>query len=161
MEAFLLEKRVPKVSTTPVDLNTGANTGARIDIRGARRVSWIVVGDVGTTTTTHTFSLKQHDAASAGNSKALSVDNKYFHKIGAATAFTEVEPASASDSYDLHALLANNKFVLVMEVLEEQLDTANGYGWVSLDIADTGGAQLGSAIALVDVDGKPAFDKVV
>lgn len=159
-EQFLLEQVIAKKIIGPVDLDTAANTGARVDMQKFKRVTFIINLGAGTTTTTHSIALKQHSVASGGSPAALSVDNPYFHKIGAATEFTKVSPTSAADTYDLHALLANNASLVVFEVLQEQLTDGNRY--VSLDIADTGGAQLGSVIAIGhNATEKPAYAKAV
>lgn len=159
MEALLLEKKIAKVSTAPVDLNTAANTGARFDIRNCNRVTFIAILAAGSSTSAHTFTLKQHDAASSGNSYDLEVDNPYFHKIGAATSFTKVSPTVAAAAYNLHSLLGDSASIVVFEVLAEQL--RSDCRWVSMDITDAGGAQLGCAIALGDSEFAPAYDQVV
>lgn len=145
-EALFLEHSLPKTIIGNVDLNTGANTGERFDMQKFKRVVFLIQLAAGTTTSAHSIALKQHTVASAGTPAALSVDNPYFHKIGAATLFTKVAPSVAADTYDLHALLSNSVAIVAFEVLQEQL--TEGYRYVSLDIADTGGAQLGSVIAI-------------
>lgn len=159
MEKFLAEDKVLKAVVGPVDLNTAAVTGARVNIAKAKRVTFVAVLGAGTSTTTHGFTLRQHTAATSGTSADLSVDNPYFHKIGAATLFTKVSPSSAAAAYDLHSLLADSASIVVFEVLAEQL--TEGYGWVSVDTADSGGAQLGVILALVDTDFLPAYSAVV
>lgn len=159
MESFLLEKKQAKKIIGPVDLDTAANTGARIDMKDVERVSFIINVGAGTATSAHSIALQQHTVASAGTPAALSVDNPYFHKIGAATEFTKVAPTSAADTYDLHALLANSASLVVFEVLAEQL--TDGYRWVSLNIGDVGGAQLGDVIAIVKHKSAPAYSKAV
>ena len=161
MEKFLMEKMIAKGVVGPVDLDAAAVTGARVSMKNAKRVTFVAFLGAGTATAAHLFTLRQHDAASAGNSKDLEVANPYFHKIGAATVFTKVAPTSAAAAYDLHALLANSVALVVFEVLAEDLDIANDYAWVSLNTADTGGAQLGAVIALVDHSFAPAYDKAV
>ena len=157
---FLLEQLVAKTITAPVDLNTAANTGARVDMKGVKRVTFIAILAAGSSTTAHTFTLKQHTVASSGTPANLSVDNPYYHKIGAATSFTKVDPqGSAAAAYDLHSLLADSAAIVVFEVLAEQL--TEGYRWVSLDTTDSGGAQLGCVIALADADFNPAYDAAV
>ena len=148
MEKFLMEGSLAKQVAGPVDLNTAAVTGSRVSMKNAKRCAFIVSVGAGTTTSAHTFTLRQHDAATAGNSKDLSVANPYYHKIGAATVFTKVEPGSAAAAYDLHSILADSASIVVFEVLAEDLDRTNGYAWVSVDIADSGGAQLGSVVAV-------------
>lgn len=161
MENFLAEKKVAKLVTAPVDGNTAAITGGRVDMKNLKRVAFIVALAAGTTTTTHGFTLRQHDAASAGNSKDLLVDNPYYHKVGVATAFTKVQSDTLAATYNLHAVLADSASVVVFEVLAEQLDVNGAFRYASLDIADTGGAQLVSVIALGDSEYAPAYLQVI
>jgi len=161
MEHFMMEEEVVKQVVGPVDLNTAAVTGARVSMKNARRISFVCSLGAGSSTSAHVFTLRQHDAAAAGNSKDLSVSNPYFHKIGAATIFTKVVPGSDTAAYDLHALLADSAAIVVFEVLAEQLDIANGYAWVSVDTADSGGAQLGSVVAVVEHNFLPAYGQAV
>src|SRR5574343_563559 len=150
--SLFLEKMIAKGSTTPVDLNAGANTGARIAMKNLNKVTFIAILAAGTTTSSHTFTLKQHDAASSGNTKDLEVSNPYFHKIGAATSFTKVSPTVDAAAYDLHSLLGDSASIVVFEVLAEQLDRTNDYNYVSLNISDAGGTQLGACIAIGDAE---------
>lgn len=156
MEAFLMEKANLKASSGPVDL-AGAQTGARISMKDYKRVAFIVhLGS--SAATTPTFNLKQHNAASGGTTKVLSVANPYYHKAGAATSFTKVEPSSAADSYVLTSLFATAAGVVVFEVLAEDLDVNGGFGWVSLDIPAAGAAKLGAVMAVCHEPGsKPAY----
>ncbi len=147
-EAYLAEKVLAKQAAGPVDANTAAITGNRFDMKGFDRVAFIISLAAGTTTTTHGFTLRQHNAASSGTSKDVAVNNPYYHKIGAATNFTKVDVAVAASVYDLHSILADSASIVVFEVLAEQLDVDNGFRWVSLDIADSGGAQLVSVLAV-------------
>lgn len=162
MEAFLMEKAQVKVVTGPIDLDAGANTGARVDMQKFKRVAFVVSAAAGTTPNAHLHTLRQHDAATAGNSKDLSVANPYYHKVNTATEFTRVVPSAAAAAYDLDTLVGDNKYVVVFEVLQEQLDVANGFRWVSLDTADVGGAQLGVVLAIChEAQSKPAYGLVV
>jgi hypothetical protein len=161
MEKFLMEKAVVKSVVGPVDLNTAAVTGARVSMKNAKRVAFVANLGAGSSTAAHVFTLRQHDAAAAGNSKDLSVANPYFHKIGAATSFTKVTPGSAAAAYDLHSILADSASMVVFEVLAEDLDRDNGYAWVSVDTADSGGAQIGSIVAHVDHMLAPSYSQVV
>lgn len=159
MERFLAESVTMKQVSGPVDFNDAAVVGGRVNARGARRITFLVSLAAGTATAAHAFTLKQHDAASAGNSFDLLSDNPYYHKIGAATVFTKVEPVAPVATVDLHTALANNVAQIMFEVLPEQLRA--DCGWVSLNITDSGGAQLGSVVALVDGSFKPAYINVV
>jgi hypothetical protein len=160
MEQFLLEGANAKLAFAPVDLNTAAVTGARVSLADARRVA--VVIQVGTSTSgVLDITLKQHDAASAGNSKVLAVANKYFTKWGASTSFTKVEPTDAESNYVMSSS-HDAGGIVVFEVLAEDLDRDNGFTHFSVDIADSTAAKLGCGLYLVNaVDFKPAFESVL
>jgi hypothetical protein len=146
-EAFLMEKRIPKVIVAQADMNT-AQTGSRVSMKGRNRVAFLCIFGTSTSATDLDVTLRQHNAATAGTSKDLSVSNVYYHKINAATVFTKVEPTAAAAAYDLFAAVGDNAAMYVFEVLAEDLDTANGFAWVSVDLGDTGATKLGTVLAL-------------
>lgn len=146
-EAFLMEKRIPKVVVSQADMNT-PQTGARVSMKGRNRVAFICIFGTATSSVALGVTLRQHNAASSGTSKDLSVSNVYYHKINAATVFTKVEPEAAAAAYDLHAAVGDNAAMYVFEVLAEDLDTANGFAWVSVDLADPTVTRLGTVLAL-------------
>ena len=157
---FLFDENL-KMAHLPVDLNTAAVTGARIKMDKCERIAVVCqMGDsVGATVA---FTLKQHNAAAAGTSKALSVANNYFVKVGAATSFTKVEPTVEASVYDLSADFAAQEGVVVFEVLPDQLDTNNGFAWFSIDIADSVAAKLASTVYIVeDSSYCPAYAEVI
>lgn len=143
-----MEKLNLKQLGAPVDLNTAAVTGARIKLDKGNRLAFIVSMG-GSTGATVEFTLQQHNAASAGTSKALSVANPYYHKVAAASVFTKVEPSSAASVYDLSTLFAADEGIAVLEVLAEDLDVQGGFYWASLNIADSGAAKIGSVLYAV------------
>lgn len=163
MEAFLMEKATVKVLVDPVDFNTGANpAAARVDMSKCDRVTFLVIAAAGSTPNAHSFLLKQADAASSGNVKALSVANPYYVKASAATSFAKVDVDSATDAYDIDSLVVDGKFVAAFEVLADQLDANNGYRYAYIDTVDFGGAQLGTVIAICHSRmSKPAYTAVV
>jgi len=160
MEAMFLEKYVIKSSTVAVDLNAGANSGARIDMKNAKRVVFLIDAGAGTTPTGHVVSFQQHTAASGGTTTNLTIDNGYYHKVDAATVFTKVEPTGTkAASFDIDAIVGDTKFMAAFEVLAE--DLTDGNRWVSCNIADVGGAQLGSVIAVVEHCYLPAYANAI
>lgn len=146
MEAAFLENHNIALGLVPVDLNDGANTGLRIPLANVKRVTFVVAMGDSTAGVTN-LTLNQHDAASAGNSKALSVSNPYYIKAGAATVFTRTVPTVAASNY-IPTAFANEPGLLVFEVLAEDLDVENGYAWVSLSAIDATAAKLGAIIAI-------------
>lgn len=158
---LLMEKQNIKMAHLPVDMNTAAITGARIKLDSGDRVAIVMqMGD--STGASVVATLQQHNAASAGTSKNLSVDNPYYHKVAAATSFTKVVPGSAAAAYDVSALFGNDEGVLVLEVLGEQLDVNNGFYWASVDFADSGAAKLlATAYILSDLRFSPGYSVAI
>lgn len=162
MEAFLGEKLAFKAVAGPIDFNAAAITGNRVSMKGAKRISFLVAMGTSTSVTAVTFTLRQHNAATAGTSKDLVVANPYFVKIGAATVFTKVTPASAVAATDLTASVADAVALVIFEVLAEDLDLENDFAWVSLDVAKSGTAKIGSVVAIASgVTNKPAYSNVI
>lgn len=158
MNQFLLETKQIVQVMEPVDLNTAAVTGARVKMAKFDRICILIaLGD--STGATVEFTLKQHTAASGGTSKDLAILNPYYKKAGAATIFTKVEPSVAAATYDLSSDFAAEPGLVAFEVLSDQLDVNNGFYWISLNIADSTAAKIGSAVYIMgDERWKPAYE---
>lgn len=154
---LLLEEKNLKQAFAPVDLNTAAVVGSRVSMAGADKIA-IVISLGASTGAAVEIALKQHDAASSGNTKALAVSNPYFHKAGSATKFTKVEQTVDEDTYDLASLFAADGGVVVFEVLAEDLDVNNGYSHISVNVADSGAAKVGGGMyVLSNLRNEPGY----
>jgi len=140
---YLAEEKGIKSAFSPVDLNAAAVTGNRVKLDKAGRCA-VVIAMGSSTAATVQITLRQHNAASAGTSKDVVVANSYFHKAGAATSFTRVEPTVAAALVDVSAVFAADGGVLVVEVVADQLDANGGFAWFSVDVADATAAKIGS-----------------
>jgi len=157
MNNYLAEGRVLKLGALPQDANGSAITGERISMKEVSRLAIVVqMGD--STGAAVNLTLRQHDAASAGNSKDLEVANAYYHKAGAAVKFTKVEPSAAAASYDLASIFAGEEGVVVLEVLESQLDVNNGFDHVSLNVADSTATKIFSVLYVGVSEKMPAYE---
>lgn len=157
-EQLLLEQATVKEVIASGNLNTAANVGARISAKDFERITFLVVLAAGTTTTDHDISFKQHNAATAGVTKALAIGLPYYHKVGAATVFTKVALEEKADTLDLQAIVGDNASILAFEVLPEDLDVNADFSHVSLDIGQPGGAQVGYCLAIChNAKDKPAY----
>jgi hypothetical protein len=143
----------------PADLNGAAVTGPRVSLKENDSVTFIVnLGDSVAAVTD--FTLRQHDAATAGNSKDLEVSVPYYKKVGAATSFTKVETTVAAANYDLSADFADSEGIVVFEVASEDLDVNGDFTHVSLDIADSTAAKICSVVhVLSEPSFKPAYSR--
>jgi hypothetical protein len=141
------------VGFIPVDMQTAANTGKRQSLKHCAGVTIVLFKAVGTAGDDPVLTLKQHTASSSGTTANLAAITTYWYKasVSAAMANTEqwveVTQAAAATISDPGGLgtSAESSMIVVVEVLAEQL--ADGYAYVSLDVADTGGnAQLGGVL---------------
>lgn len=138
----------------PVDLSTAANTGDRVNLQNYERCIFVLLASSGTAGDDPIITAQQHDAATSGNSKALNF-TRIRHKVGATDIdavgqFSLVEQTAAS-SYDSATIDgAENETLIAVEVQAQDLDTDNGFTFVSFNVADVGSnAQLGAGFYIL------------
>jgi len=161
MEGLFLEHNTVKAAGVPADLIGSALTGARVGLAKSDKIAIkVACGD--SATGVLAISFEQHTAASGGSSKALSFDNKYYYKAGAATSFTQVEPTAAASTYTLTSTFAAAEGIIVFEIFGEDLDVNGGYNHISVNVADTVDNKIVYAeYILHDMRFKPAYAEVV
>lgn len=142
------------IGAAPVDLSTAAVTGKRVSLKGAGGLTIVVVKAAGTAGDDPTVTLKQHTLSAAGTTADLAIIDHYYLKAEATldgdetwtkktqtAAATIVDPGGAGTS-------AEEQQIIVIEVDSKSL--ADGYSYVSLDVADVGtNAQLGTVLYLL------------
>jgi len=138
----------------PVDLSTATNTGDRVNLQNYDRCLFILIASIGTAGDDPVISAQQHDAATSGNSKALNF-TRIRHKVGATDInavdqFTLVKQSEAA-TFDTATINgAENETLIAIEVLAEDLDSGNGYTFVSFNVADVGAnSQLGAGFYIL------------
>jgi len=156
---YLAEAQGIKAAFVPKDLNGAATVGARVELKDAARCAFVLSVASGAAAT-FIARLKQHDAASGGATKALSVANAYYVKAAAATIFTKTEPTS-SDVIDVSTQFDTDNGVLVLEILASDLDVDGGFNHFSVDMDDA--AQVAGRLAsgeyhLHAFEKQPAYD---
>jgi hypothetical protein len=155
MEAFLAEKKglkqvvLASVTGTPV-------VGARVPMKDLKRVAF-VVQVAAAASAVLSATLQQHNAASAGTSKDLSVANNYYHKVDAATSFTKVVPVAAAATYNLFTIADVDVATFVFEVLQEDLDVNGNFNFVSLNVTGDATARVVGVLAVGDAEYCPAY----
>lgn len=152
---FLFENNL-KLSNI-ADANAGL-TGARIKMDALERLVILIAIQAGTAgVVTPTF--QQHNAASAGTSKALTLKNDYCTKVNAETVFTKVDGSAGYSSVVLGATVGANTALLAFEVLPEELDVNNGFGYVSVNLPAVGQARVASILLCAkEAEFKPAHE---
>jgi hypothetical protein len=129
----------------PVDSQSGAITGKRIAVRGARGLSIVLFKGAGTGTDHPVVTINQHTAYTGGTTAAATdAVSEYFHKSEAVLDNDEawVRVTSGISAGVITTALATSQSIIIIPVyLANLTDT---YTHVSADVADTGsaGAQL-------------------
>ena len=151
MECLFAECNGIKAAAVPTNINStggSAITGARISLKPMQRVSIIVsFNDVAADVA---VSFQEHDAATAGNSKAFTIVDPVFVKLDAETAFTKEAFAAADGN--------GSSGVVVYEIMAESLDRDNGYGYISANVAQAAGDKIVSVMYVShDMESHPAY----
>ncbi len=144
-----------ELSVAPVDSNAAGQTGDRYNLRDFRRIGWLILQGVWAAGPA-AVTVLQHDAVTAGNSKALSF-TKAWTKVGLVdAAWTEL--LVVSDTFDLPAVADTMTFV---EIDAATLDTDNDFVFVSLDVASPGAGAALISIGAVLKDPRYAGEPAV
>lgn len=136
----------------PVDLQSSANTGDWVSLKGYSGCAVLIHSAIGTDNDDLVATLNQATAVAGTATKTLNI-SRYWEKIGS-TALTAVgtwtaQTQAAGDGVD-HLTTAENHAMLLLDVKADDLDVAGGFDCLQLIVADTGSnAQLGSAIYLL------------
>ncbi|GHH57740.1 hypothetical protein [Lentzea cavernae] len=139
------------IGFAPVDMQTAANTGKRINLRMYGGIEVVLFKGAGTAGDDPVLTLKQHTASSSGTTANLAAIDHYYVKseqtldgdeqwsrIAQTAAATITDPGAAGTS-------AEEQQIVVIPVNATAL--ADGYDYISLDVADVGGnAQLGCVL---------------
>lgn len=141
------------VGFVPVDMQTAANTGKRMNMKRHSGCDIVLFKAAGTAGDDPVLTLKQHTAASGGTTANLATIDRYWYKAEAVLdndeSWVEVTQAAAATITDPGGLgtSAESQMLVVIKVDAAQL--SDGYAWISLDVADVGGnAQLGCVLYL-------------
>jgi hypothetical protein len=138
MNQHFLEKVQPAPGFVPVNMATGANTGKRFDMKNYGRCAIILFKGAGNAAEDPTITVYQHNAASAGQSKALNF-TEVRHKIGTLASVGEftTETQAAGNTFT-KSTLGDGQAIVVIDIKAEDLDVDGGYEWISADVADVG-----------------------
>ena len=139
----------------PVDTNAGAITGKRVRLSRAGAIAAVLIKGAGTANDDPVLTVKQHTASTGGTTANLAVVDHYYLKnattLAGSEAWTRLSQAAAATVSDPGGAgtSAESQQIVVVPILGTQL--SDTYGWVSVDIADTGsaGAQLAAGIYIL------------
>jgi hypothetical protein len=125
------------------DLAAGAQTGARVHLKNYSGLCVVAyMGAVSAGTDTFVPDVQQHNAATAGTTKDLDAVTQWFVKsettLDGDEAWARVTQAAGSEISLTGATYAATQVIVAAEINTDALDTAGGYEWVSVDMADAG-----------------------
>lgn len=136
----------------PVDMQTAANTGDYVCLKGYDRVVFLLFKAAGTAGDDPVVSARQAQDVSDTGGKVLNLTT-YWQKQGtltAVTSWTEVTQAAGA-TVTLDATSAESQGLYAFEIKAADLDVANGFDCVRFAVADVGGnAQLGAGLYILD-----------
>lgn len=138
---------------TPVNLNTGANTGKRVHLKNAAGATIVIFAGVGTAASDLAVDLQEHDAATSGTSQDLDIVTKYYSKqeltLDGDETWSEHTQAAASEIADIGGAgtSAELENLAVIEVGADQL--SDGFEWISLNVPQPGATKLGCVLYLL------------
>ncbi|HBL47650.1 hypothetical protein [Gimesia sp.] len=138
----------------PIDLSADVNTGDRVNLQNYDRCLFVLLASIGTAGDDPVISAQQHTAANSGSSKPLNF-RRIRHKVGATDIestgqFMLVEQSEAA-SFDTDSIDgAENEALIAIEVMAKDLDSDNGFTFVSFNVDDVGSnAQLGAGFYIL------------
>ena len=132
---------------TPVDLQSGVNTGDWVSLKHYTGVLIVFHAAIGTANDDLDLTLLQATNVSGGSSKALNMIDVY-DKLGGNTIPNGVwtRNTNADDSYT-NLESAEKAYIAAIDIQIDQLDLANDFDCVQATCSNVGGnAQLGSAL---------------
>jgi hypothetical protein len=145
-ERFLSNATI-EAAVVPVDLSSAANNGDWFSLENYQRVAIVLFKGAGTAGDDPVFTLRQATDASGTSAKALNFEVVY-EKVGtlaSVTAWTRVAQ-SAANTYT-NTASAESQAIIVVEISARDLDVANGFTHLQLQIPDVGSnAQIGCGL---------------
>lgn len=137
----------------PVDTQTATNTGDYISLKNAAGVLVVLFKAAGTANDDPVLSFYQATSVAGGSAKTLATITKHWQKQGTLTAVTGWTKVTqtAGATLTLNATSAENQGIYAVPITAEELDIANGFDCLRVDVADTGsaGAQLGAMLYIL------------
>lgn len=135
---------------TPVNLATGANNGDWVNMENYGRCTVVVHKGAGTAGEDPVITLRQATDNAGTDAKALTF-TAVWKKVGAQSGigtFTKATQTAANTHTDDTSAEAEGVFVV--DIVAEQLDAANGFTHLQLQIPKVGtNAQIGGALCIL------------
>lgn len=138
------------IGVSPVNLNTGANTGKRISMIDCQGLTIVICCGVGTAASDLAVDLQEHTASVSGTSQDLDIITDYFNKQELALdndeSWVKVSQAAGSEIADTGGTgtSAEHEQIVVIEVGADQL--SDGFTHLSLNVPQPGATKLGCVL---------------
>lgn len=147
-----------EIGIAPVDLSGGATTGKRCSLRDATGISILLIKGLEAGTDDPVLTFQQHKVSTGGTPANLAIIDHYYQKSAVTYLGSEqwVKKTQAASQTVTLTSEAPNQGLYLFEIGAN--DLSDGYGYVSVNIADAGStAQLGTLIYVPhDIKGRAA-----
>lgn len=151
----LVDKAKFVMACPPAALATTAGDGDYISMKNFDHLTIVILVDNATTVTGGAVTLKQATAVAGTGEKALAFDTIWAN-VDTGASDTLVETAVVSDTFTTDTTNAKN-LMYVIEVEATDLDTANGFDCVRIDVASMANA-VGSVLYIAHA---PAYNPAI
>lgn len=149
------EKNNLKVGAAPADINGVGIVGSRVSVQNTHSLAAVIT--LGAGAVALTVSAQQHDAATAGNSKALKIKKASFYKVDAELVMTKVG-GDIENPADDFTIPVGASGIAVIEFEDTELDNNNGFSYISVNVADPAASKIaGLHYVLNNMGIKPAY----
>lgn len=152
MGSQFVEKHQIVAGFLPVDMQTGANSGDYVSLKGWGKCTVVFYKDAGTAGDDPTLNFQQATAVDGSGAKDLTKVATIHTKQGAdlftVGQYTKVTQTPATSYTD--ATSAEVEAIWVVDINAEDLDVDNGFDCLAVDVADVGAnAQLGCVLYIL------------
>jgi hypothetical protein len=151
MGSMILREGMRRVALAPVDTHSAAKSSPYLDVRGCTRLRLeaIACSDAGSFDDVIAFDVDQATDSSGTGAKAATgqlADAILAAADGGAVAYTpasEDEGDAAANAFAFTAADDGKKLVLDIELANDDLDYANGFGYITLTATNAAGGSSG------------------
>lgn len=152
MKGWLSEGGKLVLALVPQTQNGGAVNSLYVKLANYSRVTFVVMVGNRAGATTPDITLTQAKTSAGGSAKALSFDTAY-GVDGVAQTINKDTLAALTVASDAVPLSANDNSVTVINIRDTQLDIANDFRYVRLNVATPGANDVPIAVLAIVYDG--------
>lgn len=148
--SLLKENAVPILACAPAALTSTAGDGLYVSTKGFRKCQILIVQANATTVTTGAVTLLQATDVSGTSAKALGFTTYWYnHDVTSTTAATLTSATATSNTFNTNTTASKN-IMYLLDVSASDLDKANNFDCLRIDVTGSAGSTGAVLYALYD-----------